>query len=220
MKNRREEDASMGRQKNRTTPTVFSWALLALALGQPCVVADSFSFGLLPADGNVLGAPGSTVGWGYTIKNDSRDDWLITTGLQSDTFYFGTPLPIFDFPDLAPGQSISVPFDAIHSTGLFELTWDRNAPIGYTNFGYFTLNSQWWTGPPTDGGVFIRNARDASAGYSATVSGVPEAAGIFLVALGIVGIFCASRLRRDAARTRDVVPLTPFYSMRANPKHR
>ena len=37
----------------------------------------TFTFALDPADGAVTGAPGETVGWGFTIENLDEDNWHI-----------------------------------------------------------------------------------------------------------------------------------------------
>src|SRR6516164_6075353 len=94
----------------------------------PVTAADTYTFDLLPADGNIAGSPGSTIGWGYALQNQSSSLWLVTTGLASGTFMNGTPNLLFDFPDLAPGASVTVPFNASTSAGLLELTWDASSP--------------------------------------------------------------------------------------------
>jgi hypothetical protein len=143
--------------------------LLAATFGVPCC-ADSFTFSLLPAGGNVSGTAGSTVGWGYSVSNLSQADWLVTTNLASDLFAQGTPSLLFDFPVLAPGATATEAFDAMDNVGLYEITWDGSAPSGYTNNGEFTLSAQWWSGDPTNGGTYIGDGPDATASYSATVS--------------------------------------------------
>ncbi|HEY1239984.1 MAG TPA: hypothetical protein VGF16_05475 [Bryobacteraceae bacterium] len=145
-------------------------ALVCLALiASPAAWADTFSFSALPAD--VAGPAGSTVGWGYTISNESTTSWLVLTALDAGVFDHGSPNSLFDFPNLAPGDTVSVSFDAVHSLGLYELTWDATAPIGFVNTGLFTLQGEWWDGDPLAGGNFLSDAPDASAAYSATVTG-------------------------------------------------
>jgi hypothetical protein len=74
-------------------------ALLAIA---PALRADTVSFATEPMDGSISGPPGSTIGWGYMIFNDSMTMWFEPTNLSADVFTNGTPLNIFDFPILAP----------------------------------------------------------------------------------------------------------------------
>ncbi|HEY3825271.1 MAG TPA: thioredoxin domain-containing protein [Bryobacteraceae bacterium] len=132
--------------------------------------ADVYDFNLIPADGNVSGPAGSTVGWGYSITNDSATDWLLTINLNSDSFANGAASSLFDFPEVAPGATVTETFDPINSIGLFELTWDPDAPSSFINSGNFVLSAQWYDGDPFDGGNFIADAPDTNAGYSATVS--------------------------------------------------
>ena len=37
----------------------------------PAVADNIYDFGVLPSTGNIQGAPGSTIGWGYSIQNES-----------------------------------------------------------------------------------------------------------------------------------------------------
>ena len=144
-------------------------------------LADTYSFTALPAD--VTGPAGSTVGWGYTISNASTAFWLVPTTLNftplaasAGVFQHGSPNSLFDFPAIAPGVSVSLGFDPINLSGLYELTWDASAPAGFVDSGFFDLSGDWWTGDPSAGGNMVSAAPDESAPYSATVSGAPSVA--------------------------------------------
>jgi hypothetical protein len=154
----------------------FRSVVLTLGLLLVCstAVPDDYTFSPIPGDGNVSGLPGSTVGWGYTITNDSTTYWLVTSGLSSDPFLNGTPNLIFDFPDLAPGATVTVNFDPSIPAGLFEFTWNPAAPVGFANSGNFDLSAQWWSGDPLNGGTFVMGAPDVFASYSASVTSTPE----------------------------------------------
>jgi hypothetical protein len=156
--------------------------------------ADSFTFTTTPASGDVFGTAGSTVGWGYTITNESLTDWLFAANITADLFDQGTLNLLFDFPILAPGATASLAFDALAGLGLYELTWDATAPVGFSNSGVFTLSAEWWDGDPFAGGNFIDFATDQQAVYSATVTGdsgsteVPEPSSVLLLSIGCMTV--------------------------------
>ena len=168
----------------------------------PAALADSFTFGVLPPGGAVSGPPGSTVGWGYTFTNQSTSNWLVLTGVNADVFQHGTPsAALFDFPVLAPTTTLTVAYDPINGFGLFEFTWDPNAPVGFTNSGIFIVNAEWWSGDPFAGGSFVSFATDQSDAYSATVTpstAVPEPSSLLFMLTGLAGVAMrkASALRR------------------------
>jgi hypothetical protein len=169
-------------------------AVFLILLVCPPARADSWTFGLLPGDGNISGVAGSTIGWGYTITNQSATDWLVLTNINSDVFQNGTPFSVFDFPELAPGATATLAFDPVLLTGLFALTWDTTAPVGFVTSGSFDVSAEFWDGDPNAGGNFVANADDQSATYSATVTssavGVPEpcTALLALAGIGMLGL--------------------------------
>ena len=146
-------------------------------------------FTVSPSDGGVSGPAGSLVGWGYSLTNTDPSNWYMSTDLNSDSFSNGTPTLLFDFPILAPGDTVTEAFDSVNSIGLFELQWDPSAPVGFVNSGDFVLSGQWWDGDPFGGGNFITDAPDISLPYLASVTGsasVPEPGSFFLFAGGIL----------------------------------
>jgi hypothetical protein len=174
----------------------------------------SYTFVLIPPDGAVAGPQGSTVGWGYEITNESTTDWLLVTGVGASPFLNGTPdSSIFDLPILtptAPGNDHSVNFNGnggVGTQGLYQLTWDTTAPIGFVNSGTFTISAEWWVGDPSNGGTFVDVALldplDEYPTYSATVTApaeatVPEPSTLLLVlpTLAVLGI--SVRMRRTS----------------------
>lgn len=154
--------------------------------------ADSITFSLLPSDGNISGPAGSLVGWGYSITNNSSSDWFLATDLQADSFSDGTPTSLFDFPEVAPGATVTETLDPIDGIGLYELQWDLSAPVGTVDSGDFDLSGQWYDGDPFNGGNFIATAPDLSLAYAATVTGgtmtpVPEpGTAAFLIGASVV----------------------------------
>ncbi len=160
---------------------------LAFLFGSLPARADSFTFGTLPSSGAIAGPPGSTIGWGYTITNNSTTLWLVTTFLSAGVFLNGTPNAfVFDFPALAPTTTVTVAYNPAGPTGLFEFTWDASAPLGFVNSGTFDLGADFFSGDPSLGGAFVSSAVTQSAPYSVTA--VPEPSTLLLLATGLAGL--------------------------------
>ena len=180
--------------------------LFVAAVPNRLLAGDIYDFGIIPGDGNISGAPGATIGWGYSITNDSATDWLLATNLDADSFAYGTPTLLFDFPEVAPGATVTESFDPIGGTGLYEDVLNASAPPGSVDSGNFVLSAQWYEGDPFNGGNFISDAIDSSAAYTATVtvevSGVPEPSSkwLFLTAIVAIGFGKAVQRRRVFVR--------------------
>jgi hypothetical protein len=175
-------------------------AAFLLVLGRsPSAFADDLGLTLIPVSGDVSGPAGSTVGWGYTLTNDTSN-WLVTMSLSADAFQNGTPDTFFDFPALAPDTSVTVDFVADIS-GLYQLTWDTTAPAGFVNSGTFILSSDYYNGNPATGGMDLGPAPDLTAAYSATVanSAAPEPPVALLLCGGLLLFWVLKRTRGPAS---------------------
>ena len=160
--------------------------LPAALLLSPGAGAQSWSALTTPADGHIGGLAGSTLSWGYDIANLDAALWLVTTGVSADTFQYAAPMSMFRFPILGPGQADSMPVNG--AFGLYGLTWNARAPLGYVNQGSFLLTAEWWNGDPLAGGSYVAAADSIRLDYSATVTGlppVPEPSAVLLLVAGL-----------------------------------
>lgn len=159
--------------------------------------ADTFTFSTIPPSGNIAGEAGSTLGWGYSVTNDSLTQWLVFNSVSVDgQFFNGTPnAGVFDYPFVAPNTTITTAYDG--TNGLYEFTWDAGAPAGSFNSGNFVLSAEWWSGNPFDEvapGEFLDSIPDFSVPYSVSVPAscnctpVPETSSFQTLACGIAGI--------------------------------
>jgi hypothetical protein len=183
------------------------WVSLTLGvlLAIPAARADSLTFTVLPPD--VSGPAGTTVGWGFSITNNSATNYLDISGIDSDLFAATDGIPdasIFLFPNLAPGKTMTQAYDPADSLGLFQFTWNLGVATGTMETGNFTLYGAFCD--PTidqfcaeDGTV--PSTALASAVYTATVSpsGVvtPEPSAALLLATGLCVLAWVSRRRQE-----------------------
>jgi hypothetical protein len=142
--------------------------------------ADSVDFVAVPAA--ITSAPGSTVGWGYSITNNTSD-YLFASALNAGATQAGIfDFVVFDFPLIAPGATVAQAYDPNLFTGLAQFTWDANAAPGTTNTGFFAIGFDFFD-PNTN--LDLGPAFDAQAPYSVSVATpVPEPASLALLVSG------------------------------------
>jgi hypothetical protein len=161
----------------------FGCLLVGLTALCDCAMADSWFPSLLPGPA-ISGPAGSTIGWGYSITNDSATQWLVLEGLTESPFEEVDALdPVFDFPILAPDATGTEDY-VMGTSGLLGLTWSASAPLFYVNSGDFIFSADWYSGDPFGGGSDLGAAPQETVSYTAQVvapeSSAPEPATIDL----------------------------------------
>jgi hypothetical protein len=185
-------------------PSLLFAGMVALLIGGTPGFADLiYTFATEPVSGDIQGLAGATIGWGYSITNEDTTHWLVPTNLTAGPFLnANADGSVFDFPNIGPGATVTLAFDAVANTGLYGLTWDAGAPPGFTNSGVFTLDSEWWTGNPSSGGAFFENAAEETAPFLATVgpnvSGVPEPSSYVLLLAALLALLLIHHRLRTA----------------------
>jgi len=141
--------------------------------------ADSVVFVAVPTA--ITSAPGSTVGWGYSITNDTPD-YIFAGTLNAGATQAGVfDFTVFDFPIIAPGATVAQAYDP-NLFGLAQFTWDLNAAPGTINTGFFVIGLDFFD-PNTN--LDLGPAFYAHASYSVSVAApVPEPASLALLASG------------------------------------
>jgi hypothetical protein len=213
----------------------FSLAFAVLGAAQVAAARDPVvtcpdicpTFSLTVPD--ISGPAGSTVGWGYSITNNSTTNYLDISAIDASVFLYGTAdSSIFPYTfsfgggPLAPGTTQMESFATVDDNieddlGLFQDTLDAGAPVGATDAGYFGLEGAFCDPIPGDdpnnptGDTYcaedgvIPGTLLATADYSVTVSpssttAAPEPSSFLLLLSGLCSIgLCPWRRQRTSA---------------------
>lgn len=179
------------------------WLSLLVPLGA-WALPFTFTLSAGPASGVVTGAPGQTVGWGYSLINTDTINWFVPTQLNASSFSIGSPdASYFDFPMLAPGATAAAVFDQLAHTGLYGVQLFPFALPGQTDNGLFTLSGEWWSGDPLAGGTFLQASDPVQVPLTLEIEAVaalPLPGSLPLLALGMVLLLARQRRRQKGAQ--------------------
>jgi len=167
--------------------------------------ADTITLSTLPPSGAVSGTPGSTVGWGYTLTNNSAANFFISESVDSSLVLSanGTAdASVFDLPTLAPLQTVSLGYDPLNLLGLFQFTWNTNVSVGTKETGNFMVFGQFCSDPAklSTCGDVVHGSASFSATVTSPVAGVPEPSTILFLATGIAALGLRRRYRPSEQR--------------------
>jgi hypothetical protein len=136
-----------------------------------------------PVNGALAGPPGATVGWGYTLINNTLDT-LTLTGSRFDTSetwvaYTDFVQFLMDNAVIAPGGQLTQVFNFTNQTGTGSVYIDPLAPVPGLALGQIVL-------------VYNTDATDNNRGLeisaNATVSTPePSTYALLCISLGVVG---------------------------------
>jgi len=175
----------------------FLLGFLLLASAGRARADGTYSFSIVPPSGAASGSPGSTIGWGYSITNNSTTDLLVTLDANEDSVLdsLGTVTAIFDAPIIAPNTTATESYDSMAMLGLIELTLDPGLPVGTTATGHIFMVAMFCTAldPTTGMPVNCGKVINESVSYNVTVTpppgtGVPEPSSMLLLFSGLCGI--------------------------------
>src|SRR5579871_231418 len=185
------------------------FACLAVVFSAAAAHGDSIvTLTLNPAGGAISGAPGSTVGWGFTLTDLSSSDFVVPT--NSDFCPDGliaSPCPAIGHPsvgvysdiisgsvfDIGPEESVTQDFDSSIPSGFGSATMNVTANIGDTTSGELVLYYDVYDGDPLSSGSLILTDQEALAPASILVvaserESVPEPASLLLFVTGVVAL--------------------------------
>ena len=190
----------------RTTILLCAAFLTLPALGQAVTITFN------PVSGAVDGVPGSLVGWGFTIYNESSTDWVSFSGsalvdetnpaLGSYMDLLGPQGGPSDF-SVAPLATWTQAFSDPDQTGVGEYAIGISAVPGAVDSGSIQIMWDDSTGDPLTcsdcyGGSFSQDVAFQVTVDGQTTSSVPEPGSFWMVLIG--GACFAAMRRRYASR--------------------
>jgi len=153
---------------------------------------------------NITGAAGATVGWGFTLNNDTSDYLLVdasyfcqpaqdpqfTTCTQAQGTY--SDLIAADLTIVGPNGSLSEAYGLASGVGSYTIL--PTALPGAVDSGTLFLTYMEFNGDPLTGGTQVTGDIEASATASVDVAAVvPEPAGLGLAAIGVLALIVRRR---------------------------
>ena len=185
----------------------FTLAVFVVAAFAVCAQASPVSLTLLPASGVVGGEPGTAVGWGFTLTDNT--DWVILLG--SSGF---APTPYGTYTDYT-GNSFDLagPGDGVTLTqnwggpssgeGLGEFDIYSTAPSGTVISGTLVVSYAEFSVDPMSGSFDPDTdtiCSDCSLAVSAQVGVSPEPSSFLLMSTALLPFALAGWRRRRARR--------------------
>jgi hypothetical protein len=149
---------------------------------------------------DLSGAPGSTVGWGFTIVNDtpyflefSSSQFCLAPVILTPAVSCTPPVTgvfndiiVGNDPIIAPDSSLSEDFDPVgFTTGLGYFDIDPDAAYPSSDVGQIVLIYDGYNQDPTSGGNYTQYLFSVPLATDASVTVVPEPATVALMAAAL-----------------------------------
>ena len=177
--------------------------VICLAAGMAATLGAAPTLTLSP-NGNLTGAPGVTVGWGFTLTNNLNWVEVVQAQFCLDAVVVN---PCFNasprFTDIisnppndvivGPGGSVTQVYNPVLNLGLGSYTIDPASINGAVVSGKILLTYNTFNADPNAGGMQTGFNDAISVNASVTASSVPEPASAGLVGLALLGLAVRSR---------------------------
>ena len=162
----------------------FTFALAAFALFQTHACASP-AFTLDPVGGNVSGFAGQTVGWGFTLKNNTDFILIVSSSeFQPSLNSIGTFTDFMgpEFIELDPGASLTQAFDFSSQLGVGSFAIDGGVSVPSSIVGRILVTYDLFTED------FDQVAFSQILSADASVSALPEPLSIILIGPGLAAL--------------------------------
>jgi hypothetical protein len=170
-----------------------SLVCVGLLLAACSAKADSIDFTAIAS--SPVSAPGTTVGWAYSITNNTSNI-LVAMGLDAGNFDpnsgFIDTGSLFDFPIIGPGSTVAQPYDPINFTGLAQFTWSVTAAPGTVESGQFFLDL-YTSDANGDPLAFFGTFSTPFSISTPNIVPAPEPGSLILLASGLLGLLLLSQ---------------------------
>lgn len=166
--------------------------VVALTLALSASAATAATLTILSPAGPIL--PGATAGFGYELVNDDALQYFSPTSLSIQVAGGGFITELFDYPTLAPEETLTRPYNSGTQTGLLKLTF----PLGTAPGDYLLevlLFGDLLSSPTAPGGTAVELEDSVLVTVSDPGIVIPEPSTALLAGVALVAGLVVRRRR-------------------------